>query len=811
MPTFEQAPDPARLAALLHEGAAEAHGAGALDTVAELAAEFLGVPTAFVSVLGPDWQHFAGCCGLSRDDALREGTPIVWSFCRLVVESNAPLAVRDAAEDPRVREHPGRTALGVVAYLGVPLDDGNGPVGSLCVLQPTPREWRPDEIALLQRLARSAESELRLRRRVRELDAALAARSEAEARVRLLFEAASTPAFIYDPVTLEIVEANRAACVLYGFGPGDLTGHSLRDLRAPDQQGTLDAAMMEVRAQPERERSAVYRHRRRDGTAIEVEVTSRPVELRGRVLRFASLRDVTAAVRTERELELLRKAVARLNDILVITEAEPVDGDGPRIVFVNEAFERSTGYSAAEVIGKTPRILQGPKTDRAALDRIRAALHAWQPVRAELINYTKAGEEFWLELDIVPVADADGWFTHWVAVQRNITERKRMEEERRQAQRLEAVGQLAGGIAHDFANITAVIATSAELLRERLGPSHAQDTDLLAISSSADRARALVRQLLAFSRRQVLDIRPLDLCALARSAEHLLHRLLSANVTLRFTMPDAPVWVLADEMQLTQVLLNLAVNARDAMPQGGVLAIMVERSVASAGGPTGRLRVRDSGSGIAPEHLPHIFEPFFTTKPVGQGTGLGLATVHGIIRQIGGDIRVDSALGSGTEFTIDLVLADEIRLPTAAAGSHGDSAAPIGGGDARALADVHVLLVEDEEPLRRATQRLLQRCGARVSTACNGLDALQQLRDPLLRPDVMLTDLMMPGLGGLDLATAVAAQRPGLPIILMSGYDTEAVGPTAGLLPGVAYIQKPFEVDDLVRTVAQAARSRAAA
>jgi PAS domain S-box-containing protein len=535
-------------------------------------------------------------------------------------------------------------------------------------------------------------------------------------------------------------------------------------------------------------------HARRQAVALEVSVLERR-----RAARLVPARDLSELERRDAELHLLRTAISRLNDIVLITEAEPIDDTGPRVVFVNEAFERRTGYALAEIIGKTPRILQGPKTDREALDRIRKSLVEWRPVREELINYTKSGEEFWLELDIVPVANDDGWNTHWIAIERDITARKLLESERAQGQRLEAIGQFSGGIAHDFANLTTVIGASAELLRGQVPEAGAEEVE--AILAATDRARSLVGQILAFSRQQVLHLRDLSLPAIVRQTDILLRRLVEGSIRLELTLPEHEIMVLADETQIVQVLLNLASNARDAMRHGGVLRISVEQ-VEDPGGPVGRLRVADEGGGIAPEHLKVIFEPFFTTKPLGRGTGLGLSTAYGIVQQLGGEMRVRSTLGAGTVFEIDLpVIQRNDGEPHTV--TQGRSPVDL---DAR-LRGLRVLLAEDEDALRRATQRLLQRRGVAVDTAANGLEALQRFRAAEQPYHLILTDLMMPGLGGAGLAHAIFELDPSMPVLLMSGWDADtAIGDLAGRVPVVGHLQKPFEPEVLLHAVFAAAR-----
>jgi len=772
----------------------------AFDSIAEITARLVGAEAAFVSLITEDRHIFAGASIGATATARRPDLPMRNSVCSLVVESEQSLEIADTRIDPRLQASPIVAAEGVVAYLGVPLRLESGEVvGALCAVQGTPREWTTDDHGWLERMARTVVTEIHARRQAVALEVSVLERRRAEKDLHHVFDRLSIPTWIYDVETLGVVDVNQAACDGYGYQREEFLRLTLHDLRSSGEEARLSGALRAVRETPDAPRTSRHVHVRRDGTPFEVEINSIQMVFGGRAARLVAARDLSELQRRDAELQLLRTAVGRLNDIVLITEAEPIDDTGPRVVFANEAFERRTGYAQHEIVGKTPRILQGPKTDREALDRIRLALVEWRPVREELINYTKSGEEFWLELDIVPVANDDGWYTHWIAIERDITARKRLESELAQGQRLEAIGKFSGGIAHDFANLTAVIGASAELLRGQVLEAGVAELEEILIAT--DRARSLVGQILAFSRQQVLHLRELSLPAIVRRTDAMLRRFVEGSIRLELTLPEQEVMVLADETQIVQVLLNLAANARDAMQNGGVLRISVEQ-MESAGGPLGRLRVADDGCGIAPEHLQVIFEPFFTTKPLGRGTGLGLSTAYGIVQQLGGEMRVRSTLGAGTVFEIDLpVIQRNGGEPHTM--TQGRSPVDL---DAR-LRGLRVLLAEDEDALRRATQRLLQHRGVIVDTAANGLEALQRFRAAAPPYDLVLTDLMMPGLSGAGLAHAIVELDPSMPVLLMSGWDAEmANGDSAGRLPVVGHLQKPFEVEVLLQAVVAAAR-----
>ncbi len=642
-------------------------------------------------------------------------------------------------------------------------------------------------------------------------------------------------------------------------------------------------------------------------------------------------RDITIQRANDEQLRLLETAVARQTDILMITEAEPIDGpSGPKIIYVNDAFERRTGFAREEILGRTPRILQGPNTQRSELDRIRRSLERWEPVRAELINYTKSGEEFWLELDIVPVADSTGWYTHWVAVERDVTERRHAEkalrdtEERfrllaratndvvwdwnletdelwwndnlravfgrdpedvsrtsfswsefihpedkarvlddiagfisgsesywkseyrymhsdgrtltvidrafiirdaqgratrmlgsmidiskhretedrlRQAQKLEAVGQLTGGIAHDFNNLLTVILGNSEFLREELidKPQLKQLAEMTL--TAAARGAELTSRLLAFSRQQTLSPKVVDLGVVVRSMETLLRRTLPESVAISFRESVGPLRAEVDPGQLETAILNLAINARDAMPNGGHISIEVmnvlldeeyvsrERDVEP--GHYVVVAVSDTGTGMTPEIVDRVFEPFFTTKEVGRGSGLGLSMVYGFVKQSGGHIKVYSEVGEGSTFKLYFPRVDAPAQSTASASR--SNRVPRG--------QETILVVEDDPLVRKHVVSSLRSLGYSVLEAENGVGALAQI-DKNRMIDLIFTDVVMPGqIGGRDIAEAAKNLRPDLKILFTSGYSENSIGHNGRLDPGIELLSKPYRRDQLATKV----------
>jgi len=371
---------------------------------------------------------------------------------------------------------------------------------------------------------------------------------------------------------------------------------------------------------------------------------------------------------------------------------------------------------------------------------------------------------------------------------RDMTERKRLEAQLRQSQRLESVGQLAGGIAHDFNNFLSVIRGYARFLLDGLDEEDARRSDAVEIEKAAERASRLTSQLLVFSRNEVVQRRVVDVAEVLRGLTSLLARTLGENVSFQ-TDAERPLRrVVADPTQMEQVLVNLAVNARDAMPSGGELRIELANVAEGLDGADAvRLTVRDTGAGMAPEVVEHAFEPFYTTKPKGEGTGLGLATVYGIVTQTGGTIEIDSAPGKGTTIQVLLPATDaEVETPSAS-----------GNGAAGATRGETILVVEDEAAVRRLTCRILAREGYTVLDAVDGPGALATWDEHAGEIDLLLTDVVMPGMSGKELA-----DRLGIEPVFMSGYTDDVISRHG--MDGLRLVQKPFDAHTLLGAVRSA-------
>jgi two-component system cell cycle sensor histidine kinase/response regulator CckA len=522
----------------------------------------------------------------------------------------------------------------------------------------------------------------------------------------------------------------------------------------------------------------------------------------GAHLAMAEARREALAREAEARVEVER-AVARLNFALEATRTVAFDWD---------LVEQMTEYSqSAETVLGIP---SGRTRDRADLvhpdDRERVAdllAHAFatQPV-ADLefrIVRPDTGEVRWIHMTGVVTRDAEGNPVRATGVGRDVTERRSAELQAQGAQRLDAVGQLAGGVAHEVNNALTGVLGFAQLALRRVSPGEPLRRDLEQIIRSGERAAGVAQQLLAYSRRQILRPRRLDLAQLVRDFEPLLRQTLGPEKELALELP-APAWVNADQAQLEQVLLNLALNARDAMRYEGRAAVGVavelvapdtRRPTSSVELPPGAyavLSVSDTGVGMDRETQARLFEPFFTTKPVGQGTGLGLATVYGIVRQSGGFIWVYSEPGRGTTVRVALPL---LAAPGAETGAPATAEAPATGRQER------VLVVDDEPVVRGVLEEVLEAAGYTVRGAGSGAEALEVIQGADGRFDLVLTDLVMPSMSGRELAERLAADDPSLPILFMSGFTNDE-GIRRGLLSaGAAFIQKPLNLDHVVRTV----------
>jgi PAS domain S-box-containing protein len=626
-----------------------------------------------------------------------------------------------------------------------------------------------------------------LARRTADLRAQLARELALEAEYKELIDNAHDVVFTLDRDG-RIISFNRAGERVTGFGRDDVIGRPLSGLYDPaaDQsklsQGENGARTFEMAVRYRAGRSAVW------------EVSARPALHGGVLARTVCIaRDVTERKRAHEELRrlcLIRDQQFE-NSPLSFIEWD----DRWRVVRWSRQAERIFGWSAAEATGKTADELRLVHEDD--LPRVRSAVNelmAGVPFNTGANrNRAKDGRVVHVEWYNSTLVDPAGRVTCVISLGHDISDRVREEDERRkleeryrQSQKMEAVGRLAGGVAHDFNNLLTVINGCAELLADQSGLADSARELAAEIRRAGEQAASLTKQLLAFGRRQIVAPTVLDLNDVVRDVEKMLRRLIGEHIELVVTVDPGPARVKADPGNLVQLLLNLAVNARDAMPQGGTLTL---RTVVTDSAVV--LSVSDTGVGMDAATRARIFEPFFTTKPAGEGTGLGLATAHTIVEHAGGSIAVESEPGRGTTFRIELPLCTD-RPPAKGTGF-------------MRRADVRprgsVLLVEDEDLVRSLAKRVLEGKGYRVFTAPCGPEALELFPTLPDRVDLVVTDVVMPGMGGREMAERLRERQPGLKILFMSGYTADEVLRQGIEAEAVWFIQKPFTPDGLARKV----------
>ncbi|MBX7218987.1 MAG: response regulator [Blastocatellia bacterium] len=503
--------------------------------------------------------------------------------------------------------------------------------------------------------------------------------------------------------------------------------------------------------------------------------------------------------RTEKALRLRDQAIQAASQGIIITD--PTQPDNP-IVYANDGFEQMTGYPLEVALGHNCRFLQGPNTDLEAVARLRAAIAASRACTVEILNYRQDGTPFWNALSVNPVTDEQGTLKYFVGVQSDVTERKKLEEQLRQSQKLEAIGRLAGGVAHDFNNLLTVIISHSEQVVNLPEISPSIRKSVQAIREAGDRAAALTRQLLGFSRQTMLQPRVLDLNSIIANTAKMLVRLIGEDIQISTVLDPNLKPVKVDPTQLDQILINLAVNARDAMPYGGKLSIetaniLFQEDATSShldckAGLYVMLAITDTGCGMPPEILAHIFEPFFTTKEVGKGTGLGLAMVFGIVKQSEGTIHVYSEPGQGTTFKIYFpAMAAQAGLPIPETNEE------------EGLGSETILLIEDDEGVRQLVLTSLELYGYKVLAAQDGQEAFRIANAQAEPIDLVLTDIVMPHLNGPQVAKQLKMQFPHLKVLFMSGYTDDTVIRHGLLEAQVAFIQKPFTPLSLTQKIRQ--------
>ena len=624
-----------------------------------------------------------------------------------------------------------------------------------------------------------------------------AALRESEERYRNLFDDSPLPTWVFDQETLAFLAVNDAAVRLYGYSRDEFLQMTLLDIRPLEDETLLREALAQARTS-NRDYKGCFRHRRKDGSLMYVDLSTHRFTFGGRPAELVVARDTTESTRTEIELretrDRLKRILASTNTVLYMLSPTAA---GARLEYMSDSIERLTGFTAEEarVDGWWECNLHPEDVARAVDDFAQVTAD-----RDRTIEYrfrTKAKQYIWIRstMRIVPTDFGESRIIGtWI----DITEQKSLETQLFQSQKMEAVGKLAGGIAHDFNNILTAILGTAELgmMNPALGIEARRDLE--SIRDAGQRAAKITRQLLAFGRKQVIRPRVVLMNETVQELLPMLNRLLTMTVSLETELAaDGAIEV--DPVQLEQVVLNLVVNARDAMPGGGTLTIATrDLRINGGSGADGQtipaadyvaLEVRDTGIGMDAGTQARIFEPFFTTKAPGAGTGLGLATVYGIVKQSAAHILVRSTVGAGTTFTL--------VFPRVAAGA----AAPEPVRQAEVHGEEVILVVEDEAAVRAPMCRALKGYGYTVLEAKHGSDALLVLAAYKSPIDLLISDVMMPEMTGTELVSTLKRWYPKLRAVLVSGYSEELISAQGAMPSGVRYLPKPFSMVDLACTV----------
>ncbi len=610
---------------------------------------------------------------------------------------------------------------------------------------------------------------------------------------------------------------NKGAEKIFGYSSDEMVGTSIMRLIPADRQDEENHILGKIKRGENVEHFETQRQTK-DGRLIHVSVTASPIrDASGKVMGVSKVaRDITQRKQAESARlaseTRFKELAENINEVFWMT-----DPTGHEMLYVSPVFERIWGRTCESLYAAPQswqdaihpedrsRVLQTWLAAAQSENRepVPPAASARKPDYEEEYRIVRPDKSVrWINDRGFIIRNQTGQMQRIVGVARDITETRKMEEQFRQSQKMDSIGQLAGGVAHDFNNILAVIQMQSDLLKGSGGLSAEQSGFAEEISITVQRAAALTRQLLLFSRREVFHPRDVDLNESVTNTTKMLKRILGENVQMQIKLSSQPMFINADAGMMDQILLNLAVNARDAMPNGGQLVIetsgvefddfAVSQSPQARLGSFVRLSISDSGCGIPPEILPKIFEPFFTTKDVGKGTGLGLATVFGIVQQHQGWINVYSEVNHGTTF--------RVYLPRLAKNGGKKSAQPAT--TAMSSGSETILLVEDDPSLRASVRIALSKLGYRILEAPTGVKALEVWKQASGEIGLLLTDLVMPeGMTGKDLAQRILQENPQLKVIYMSGYSAEVVGKDFPLKEGVNFLTKPFPAAKLAQAI----------
>ncbi|MFH0823152.1 MAG: PAS domain S-box protein [Pseudomonadota bacterium] len=633
-------------------------------------------------------------------------------------------------------------------------------------------------------------------------------RRSAEKRMRdritfleTVIEAIGNPFYVIDADTYCVVMANAAARSFFGLG--ESTCHALNHRSGgPCETGRHPCPIDRIRKTGKPVR-VEHTHYDQENVPCAMEVDAFPVFDDEGTLRYVieSSVDISERKKAEERRRLLITAVEQSPDIILITDAEGT------IQYVNPAVEAVTGYSPADVIGSTPRMFKSGRQDKAVYSKMWGALERGLVWAGRLTNEKKDGSLYEEDTVISPVTDDSGRITNYVAVNRDVTKEITLRKQLVQAQKMESIGTLAGGLAHDFNNLLTIIQGFSELLLMNKQSGDPDYADLMKIAQAARNGADLVKRILTFSRKVETSFRPTDLNHEIKQIRKLLERMIPKMVAVEMLLSDDSLLINADPGQIEQVILNLAVNAKDAMPDGGKIVIRTDKVVLDPAscdilhglqpGNHAVLTVTDTGHGMDRDVVDRIFEPFFTTKAVGKGTGLGLAMVYGIIKGHGGHITCHSRPGAGTSFKMYFPLLDSRRKVDPAA----TAIMPAFGTET-------LLLVDDEVYVRELAVKILSRAGYTVLTACNGKDAVEVYRNRRADISLVILDMIMPEMGGKQCFEELLKINPMVNVLISSGYSSGGTAKDALEMGARGFVPKPYKLKEMLQSIREVLDSK---
>jgi PAS domain S-box-containing protein len=777
---------------------AELQSTGLLDTPAEevfdrftvLASKILGTPVVLLSLLDENRQFFKSQTGLREPWATRRQIPLTHSFCQFVVDNQVPLIISDARLNEKLAKHPAIEELGMIAYAGIPLLTPQGhAIGSFCAIDSQPHQWTEYEVEVLTGLAQAIMAEIALLLSAHELRSA---KNRAESIVKSIADA-----FFQLDEDCKFTYINDPALQLLKHSSSELRGQNIwqefpvlsdnafeRQCRKVMEHGEpvtfehfygpLDA-WLEFHVYPCDEGLSVYFH------------------------------DITSTKQDQERLRLLESVVVRANDTVIITEAYPMSEPGPRILYVNAAFCQLTGYTSEEVLGRSPRFLQGAETERDQLDLLHDALEAKQSMAIEVLNYRKNGTTYWAEMSLAPVVDMQGHTTHWISIQRDVTERRRsqqvLQDAKREAERANlAKSEFLSRMSHELRTPLNAILGFGQLLKDSdLVPDDVESAEHIVVAGR--HLLGLINEVLDIAQiesgRTSLHLEQVSVSGICQEAVALLRgKIAESGLTLIDESQVSSAYVAADRKHLKQILVNLLSNATKYNRAGASIRVMCEAR------EEGRLRicVLDEGMGIAPEDFERLFTPFerLGAQASGiEGLGIGLALSRRLADQMGGTLGVDSAVGVGSSFWIELPLAREPEYQSANEfdGLSREEREGLTIPDRR-----RVLYVEDNLSNLQLVQRVLsRRDDIELISAMHARDGLKLAQQKL--PDLILLDLHLPEVNGeevLRLLQSDERTRP-IPVIIVSADIIAGQVDRMLQMGATAYLAKPFSVREFYK------------